>query len=763
MAKSPARSSEMFAGVGAPRDCTVINERCLLRTEDGRRVVLLSGLALAQYEVGDACSEAHAMVSLVDQGLAEQREVARAFGCTTRTVRRRQRRFAEGGLSALGRSAGYPRGRPRVPETRVSLVNRLKAEGAPTRDIARRVGVDEKAIRKLLRRLGWKVPEVAQLELALPGVGADPNVSAGPVSAPGTPVSAPVPTADPNLSAAQGEEELPFTCDSNPADRSVDRLLACIGLLDDAAPLFQPGERVPRAGVLLALPALVKSGVFEVARDIYGTIGPAFYGLRTTLVATLLMALLRIKRPEALKEHSPVDLGRLLGLDRAPEVKTLRRKLTRLASFGQAAAFGRMLASRRVASLGEAVGFLYLDGHVRVYHGKHALPKTHVARMRLAMPATSDYWLNDGKGEPLFVITAQANAGMVKMLPLVLGEVRGLVGDRRLTIVFDRGGWSPKLFVSLLAKGFDVLTYRKGPFGRVPTRDFARHHAVLDGQPVEYVLADKKVRFLDGRLTLRQVTRLADDDKHQTPIITSRFDLPAVEVAFRMFSRWKQENFFKYLREEYALDALVDYRVEPDDPMREVPNPRRRALDDTLRDARADLARLRAEYGGAAFSNPERLRRTMRGFKNATSKVGDAIWRAIHRVRELEERRALMPLRVPVGQAIDEPIVKLSTERKHLTNLFKMVAFQAEGDLVRQIAPHYRRVADEGRTLIQSAMNGAASLAVTDTELHVTLAALSSPHRTRALRALCDDLSRAETCFPGTKLTLRYAVEATPK
>ena len=196
--------------------------------------------------------------------------------------------------------------------------------------------------------------------------------------------------------------------------------------------------------------------------------------------------------------------------------------------------------------------------------------------------------------------------------------------------------------------------------------------------------------------------------------------------------------------------------------MREVPNPRRRALDDTLRDARADLARLRAEYGGAAFSNPERLRRTMRGFKNATSKVRDASWLAIHRVRELEERRALMPLRVPVGQAIDEPIVKLSTERKHLTNLFKMVAFQAEGELVRLSAPNYPRVADEGRTLIQSATNGAASIAVTDTELRVTLAPLSSPHRTRALRALCDDLTRAATRFPGTRLTLRYAVEATP-
>jgi transposase len=303
----------MFPGVGAPDGCVVINERCLLRTEGGRRVVIVSGLVLAQYEVGDAGSEAHAMVSLVDQGLAAQHEVARAFGCTTRTMRRYQRRFAEGGLSALERRSGYPCGRSRVPETRERLVNRLKAQGTPTRDIARRVGVDEKAIRKLLRRLGWKSPAAPQLELSLSEAGA----SDSPFPALSRPTPAPPAGADPNLSAADVEEDLPITWDTDPADRSLDRLLACIGVLDDAAPLFLEGKRVPRAGVLLALPALVASGIFDVARDIYGTIGPAFYGLRTTLVALLLMALLRIKRPEALKEHCPVDLGRLLGLDRA--------------------------------------------------------------------------------------------------------------------------------------------------------------------------------------------------------------------------------------------------------------------------------------------------------------------------------------------------------------------------------------------------------------------------------------------------------------
>jgi len=103
-------------------------------------------------------------------------------------------------------------------------------------------------------------------------------------------------------------------------------------------------------------------------------------------------------------------------------------------------------------------------------------------------------------------------------------------------------------------------------------------------------------------------------------------------------------------------------------------------------------------------------------------------------------------------------VVKLAPERKHLTNLLKMVAYQAESDLVRLVAPHYRRAEDEGRTLIQSALASAADIEVTDHELRVTIAPLSSAHRTRAIAALCDELNRSQTRFPGTRLCLRYVV-----
>ena len=128
----------------------------------------------------------------------------------------------------------------------------------------------------------------------------------------------------------------------------------------------------------------------------------------------------------------------------------------------------------------------------------------------------------------------------------------------------------------------------------------------------------------------------------------------------------------------------------------------------------------------------------------------------------LEAARAALPKRVPVHTVVDGDVVKLAPERKLLTNLLKMVAYQAESELVRLVAPHYKRVEDEGRTLIQSALAGPADLELTDTELHVVLRPLSSPHRSRAIASLCEELNQHPAYFPGTRLRLRYAVAPHP-
>jgi hypothetical protein len=167
-----------------------------------------------------------------------------------------------------------------------------------------------------------------------------------------------------------------------------------------------------------------------------------------------------------------------------------------------------------------------------------------VARRHLAMPASTGYWINDSSGDPLLVITGEIDAALTKAMPGLLREVREVVGERKVTIVFDRGGWSPKLLATMIQDGFDVLTYRKGRCRHINERRFVRRRAVLDGCSVDYLLHNEPVRLLKGKLRLRQVTRLCDSG-HQTNVITSRWDLRDIEVAYRMFERWRQENFFK--------------------------------------------------------------------------------------------------------------------------------------------------------------------------------------------------------------------------
>jgi hypothetical protein len=756
----------------APSDTVVINARCTLRAEADQRVIVVGGLPVYHYCAADAVAEAYAMVMLVESGFAQQTEVARAFRKSERTVRRQQERYVQAGMVGLGRAEGWRPGRRRIPGKRLRIIERLKSEGLSNRAIAQRLGVNEKAIRKLLGpSTGEDLEQLPLVRTATLPVSEPPPLSTSLVlTATMVEESAAAVTSsrqDPASHSIQIEERtedpepVPMSLDHDASDRSFDRQMAYLGLLDDAAPMFRDGSQIPSVGVLLVLPYLVHSAVLRIARKLYGEIGPAFYGLRTTLMTLFLMALLRIQRPEQLKERDPAAFGRVLGLDRAPEVKTLRRQLGRLAAHHHAEQLGAELARVRVAQRGDLTGFLYVDGHVRAYHGKHTIPSAYVARRHLAMPATTDYWINDRGGDPLLLITADINASLITAFPNLLRQVRAAIGDRKVTIVFDRGGWSPKLFRRIIQEGFDLLTYRKHKSRLINQQRFVNRRVKLDGRWVTYDLHDQPVRLLKGKLRLRQITRLCDSG-HQTQIICSRWDLTDIEVAHRMFERWRQENFFKYMREEFLLDALVDYRIEPEDPTRTVPNPERRTLDKQIRAARRDLSEIERQYGAAAADNTEQNRPTRGGFKIAYDKLGKQLRAARERLKKLTKKHRTVPARLEIRDLSEQAVVKLATERKHLTDIIKMLAYQAESDLLNLLRSHYLRTEQEGRTLLHELFATAGDIKVSDSELQIALAPLSSPHRTRAAHALCELLDQTATVFPGSRLRVRFAIRPPP-
>ena len=290
-----------------------------------------------------------------------------------------------------------------------------------------------------------------------------------------------------------------------------------MGLLGEGAePVFVPGARYPLAGLLLALPALEATGLLEAARQVYGRLKDGFYGLAATLLTLVFLALAGEPRAEGATRVPPAALGRVLGLDRAPEVKTIRRKLGELATAGQAADLIMALARRYAAARPQALGFLYIDGHARAYHGTRTVQKMHIARLKFPAPATEETWVTSQDGAPVFMVAAEPSDSLAGELRRLLPQLRQVVGDgRRVTVCFDRGGWSPALFADITEAGFDLLTWRKGPAPDLPAAAFTTITCADDrGREHEYDLADTTVtlRISDGprkgqTVSLRQVSR----------------------------------------------------------------------------------------------------------------------------------------------------------------------------------------------------------------------------------------------------------------
>jgi transposase len=717
-----------------PQEALEINDT-VSRLDAGDAVgYFAAGIPLFVHAKDDSLGKRLAPAQIIKLGLANPTEVSSMLGVGRTTLYRHQQALRDEGIEGLVDQKPGPRGGHKLRDAKLAQAQALLDAGQAQREVGRAVGVSENAIRNAV--------EGGRLKLSMPRRVGRPRMR---VQEGSHPSERSVENAATPLGVA--------------TKRMLDRVLARAGKLFEAAPEFEPSMAVANAGALVALPALLELGLLEVTESVYGCLKNGFYGLRSTALCLAFMALLRIRNPERLQFEAPGELGVLLGLDRAPEVKTIRRKLAELVERGQASRLSAGLAERWVKQSPRALGYLYVDGHVRAYHGeKHRLTKTHVARRRLCMPATTDYWINDKNAEPLFFVTGEANERLIaSMKASILPEVRRLAGKRRVTMVFDREGWSPKWFKELYESGFDVLSYRRGKYDPWPQSFFETASGTVEGWPVSYELAEKTVRVLPG-FKMREIRRLRPGGK-QTAVMTTRWKTRALELAWRMFERWRQENFFRYMREHFALDALASRNVEPLGGEKTIPNPRCARLEKKLAKLKVELAKLEKAYGVRAFENEESLRPTARGFKIANGKLGREIRALRRKCLRLKERIGALPKRIAAADAEGPQIVKLDPETKHLTDAIKMLAYRAETALVGLLDDEaYARTEEEGRALVREILRAPADV-LPDKQaglLRVRINGLANPRSNAAVAHLCEALNEAEIRYPGTQLRLRY-------
>jgi transposase len=703
--------------------------------------VFLRGDLVFAWDAGDESGRWLAAVQLVRIGAASRTNVAAAFGVNRESVRRWANIFAEQGTAGLVPERRGPKGPSKMTQAKRERIIELRAGEASYDRIAAEVGVSATSVRRVLAdQIPQEEPEAA---------------------------SDPVPSG-----AAPTLAELPVL--GEPTRRGGERVAAW--LLAGAPPVFTGCARVPLAGLFLALPGVAASGLLDCAEQVYCGLPNGFYGLESMLVEGVLRNLVGEPRAEGATRVNPVDLGRILGLDRAPEVKTIRRRISQLAQRKQGAALQQALAAHHLNGYRpqDAAGVvLYVDGHVRAYTGAANIAKTHAPRLKFPAPATVETWVCDGAGDPVLVVMAQPSASLAGELRRLLPDLRTAVGDdRRVLVGFDRGGWSPALFQHMHTHGFDVLTWRKGPTPDVAAEEFAEvtHTDPSTGLTRTLTVADTMVELpIDGTDTvfgMRQVTKLdtRGGQVRQVHILTTRTDLPVPEVILRMGARWRVENYFRYAREHFDLDSHDSYQTSHDNPDRMVPNPARKKAHTQVLAARAalDAAQARAdaamlELASPTPGHPVTITNTQH------NQVTADLHTAADRLAALEADYQAIPARLPLSQVNPGQQV-LETETKLITHAIAMTAYNTITGLARDIRINtgYSRAADEAHNLARMVLKATGDIQPGPATLTITLDPLPTARATAAIRELAAHLTATNTCYPGTNRVLRYQVKNRP-
>ena len=716
-----------------PKTAVPINEKLAMDKENGKICFCSSIGPVYSCEADDKPALRLAQGMLISLNLATAIELSKALGVNRSTVTRNFNIYESRGMA--GFINNYTSHGPlKLTRSKQLTVKRLLDEGSTIVAAAQKVGVTEGCIRAALKR--------------------------GQIERPVNPKETPAESVELKGPSARSQEDA-GSKSGVAVKREMDRVMASKGLIEEAAPEFTANESVKYAGVLLTLPFLMGLNYLEAGKNAYGALKRGYYGLQSIFLVLAFMALLRIKNPEQIKTSTVGDLGIVLGLDRCPEVKTIRRKLNELGLQNKSLQFMENLSRAWIEQDEEIAGFVYIDGHVRPYHGrKYPLPKTHVARRRLCMPATTDFWVNGTDCDPLFFVTAPANDSLLSMIDNeIIPGLKQFSGGKRATLVFDREGWSPRQFSEWQKAGIDTITYRKGRYEPWPEDSFVEVASQVRERTVTYKLGERSI-LLKKNGWFREVRRLCDNG-HQTSIITTRQDLSMEEIARRMFLRWNQENYFKYMREEYGLDHLVSRGVEPADTERLVPNPQKKALKKEREQKLRQLKAKKAHYATKAADNDEKQCWTMRGFNISNYGLKSAIKKIERQINAIEDQIRELPDKVKIREVLDkDKIVRLETEKKRLADTIKMTCYRAETQMYEMVGHHaaFARNFDEGRSFLQRVFHQPADIIPNQDEdqLVVRLHTMSTQRENSALKKICDVVNEEKLSYPGTNLKLVF-------
>lgn len=558
--------------------------------------------------------------------------------------------------------------------------------------------------------------------------------------------------------------------------REFERVSAATGMLSEVSTQFEPCLDVPNGGVLWAIPALLENGLLRYAQIDF-SLPDGYYGCKHIFLLLATMALARVKNIEQLRYHPAGEWGKLTGLDRIPEVKTLREKISILAQPEQVSRWSNRLSQDWMEAAPQSAGVLYVDGHVRTYHGKQTkLPRRYVSRQRLCLRGTTDYWVNDQLGRPFFVLNMPVDPGLLqvlkeKVVPRLIAEVPGQPSNEQLEndpfchrfmVIFDREGYSPNFFKFLWKNRIACQTYHKYPAGDWPESQFSEQIVHLSqSETVAINLAERGLLLSNG-MWVREIRKLTTSG-HQTSVLSTDYISDAGVIAFHMFSRWSQENFFCYMMEHFGLNKLVSYKIEPVDETTTVVNPDWRCIDGLVRKKAAVLGRKKNEIGALCIQDGQ-TKIECAEYDKQMGELKLEVALLQKETNKLKASRKEIKKHIPFGQlSKEEQFYQLSPTRKHFIDMIKMIAYRAETAMAILLHDVISRP-DDARSLLRELFSTETDL-IPDTDkgtLTVCLHHLTNRMSDKAIEFLADILNKSETVYPGTNLQMIFKLVSKP-
>ena len=715
-----------------PQGVTHINAMLAFANQAGKVAYVTGNLQIYTHEENDSVAFKMITAQFCANGMAKQAEIVRAFGVPSLAVKRAVKLFRQEGTRGFYKPRKRRSAAVLTPEV-CAQVQALLDSGLTITAVAEQKDIKRDTLSKAVRAGRLRVPRVIE--------------------------------ADGALSKSRRSEQDSAAAMGMGASNVEARVAASLGQLVAVAPSFEPALDVPCGGVLFALPALLAVGLLDEAEDCL-KLPDGYYGLDSLLLLSAFMALARLESLECLRYRAPGEWGKLLGLDRIPEVRTLREKLQLLSSDEQPEKWMKALSERWMHQEPAQASVLYIDGHVRVYHGQQTqLPKHHVARQKLCLRATTDYWVNAMDGQPFFMVNQAVDPGMISVIEReILAQLEQQIPERadeegtstahRFTLVFDREGYSPEFFVRMKKRRVACLTYHKFP-GEAWTDD--EFHAcpvrLHRGEVVSMDLAERGT-CLSNNLWVREV-RKRTKRGHQTAVISTDFRSELAPLAGSMFSRWSQENYFRYARVHFALDRLAEYSTDSIPDTVKLVNPGWRELDSQVRKATATLSRLLAKFGATQMTEDIEVEKMERWLEQK-AQLQEEIEHLQETVTALKLARKDTLHHVSFKELPeDQKFRQLRKHAKQLIDTIKMIAYRGETAMANILRPVIKRP-DEARTLLRALYSTEADI-IPDLKaqtLTVRLHHMAQKTSDVAIQKLCDELNETETVFPRTNLRL---------